>query len=82
MREVARTAIVARSRVSYLLQLTCLCPSIIRAILTGEIDASAGLRDLHAAADHLDWSLQSAPLTNHRHYVESASNDSSTEHFA
>lgn len=49
-------------RVSYLLHLTRLGPAVVRAILTGAIDEQVTIKDLHKAADHLDWSLQTAAL--------------------
>jgi hypothetical protein len=59
---VAQAANLVPSRVWYLLHLTRLGPSIIAAALTGRLGPSVSLRDLHAAADHLDWSLQAATL--------------------
>lgn len=59
---VAKAAGLRPGRVSHLLHLTRLSPTIIRAILTGAVGARITLRDLHAAADHLDWSLQAAAL--------------------
>ncbi len=49
-------------RVSYLLHLTRLGPTVVRAVLTGTIDEQVTIKDLHKAADHLDWSLQAAAL--------------------
>jgi len=60
---VAHAAGLQPSRVTHLLHLTQLSPTIIRDILTGRFGPSVTLRSLHAGADHLDWSLQSAELT-------------------
>lgn len=62
MESIAKTAGVTPGRVSHLLHLTRLSPTIIRAILTGTLGSSISLRDLHVAADHVDWSLQAAAL--------------------
>jgi len=53
---------LSSARGHYLLHLTRLGPEVIRAVLTGHIGPSTSLKDLHAAAAHLDWSLQAAML--------------------
>ena len=53
---------LSSARVHYLLHLTRLGPAVIRAVLTGHIGPATSLKDLHAAADHLDWSLQASGL--------------------
>lgn len=60
--EVAAQAGLTAPRVSYLLHLTRLGPAVVRAVLTGTIDEQVTIKDLHKAADHLDWSLQAAAL--------------------
>lgn len=62
MESVAKAAGVRPGRVSHLLHLTRLSPTIVRDILTGTLASSISLRDLHAAADHPDWSLQATVL--------------------
>ncbi|MCC7409721.1 MAG: recombinase family protein [Phycisphaeraceae bacterium] len=59
---VAKHAQVTPRRVAYLLHLTRLGPKVVRAILTGQLGPSITLKDLHAAANHLDWSVQAAAL--------------------
>lgn len=59
---VATQAGMTAPRVSYLLHLTRLGPTVVRAVLTGTIDEQVTIKDLHKAADHLDWSLQAAAL--------------------
>lgn len=59
---VAKAVGITPSRVGRLIQLTRLSPTIIRAVLTGQLGSSVGLCDLQAAAVHLDWSLQAAAL--------------------
>lgn len=59
---VAELAGVAPSRVKYLLPLTHLGPAALRAVLTGRLGQAVALKDLVAAAEHLDWSRQAQLL--------------------
>ncbi len=59
---VARRMGTASGRLHTLLRLTHLSPRIAAAALSGTLPASIILKDLLAAADHLDWARQEAAL--------------------
>lgn len=59
---IARCAGVVDTRMHAMLALTRLSPSILRAVLTGELGPSVTLADLMRAARHLDWSRQARLL--------------------
>ena len=60
--EVARRHGLHPSRAHHILHLTRLSPEIVRAALTGTLGHERSLADLHAAADHVDWSMQARHL--------------------
>ncbi len=60
LREVAKQRRVALSRLKLLLPLTRLSPSIVKAALTGGLSVRITLKDLLAAARHIDWRMQEA----------------------
>jgi len=62
MESLAQSAGVSPRRVAHLLALTRLSPTIVRAILKGQLGTSISLQDLRRAAEHIDWSLQAASL--------------------
>ncbi len=49
-------------RARYLLRLTRLSPTVLRAALTGSLSSRVTLADLNSAAGDLDWSLQASRL--------------------
>ncbi|MBX3315722.1 MAG: hypothetical protein KF902_02535 [Phycisphaeraceae bacterium] len=56
--DVARRLSLHPGRAHHLLHLTRLSPDVIRAVLTGTIGRRIALTDLHAAADHIEWTTQ------------------------
>jgi hypothetical protein len=62
MESIAKVAGITPARVAFLLQLTRLSPTVIRAVLTGNAPSNVSLLALSRAATHLDWSVQEATL--------------------
>jgi hypothetical protein len=62
LREIAGQRNTALSRLKLLLPLTRLSASIVKAALTGGLSVRITLKDLLAAARHIDWRMQEALL--------------------